>query len=261
MAGYLEAITKADRTNLGSTTSMSTSTSLNSMRSLPDQPPQKIGYPNQQQLQKESMGEHKQHGASNKGGVMSLSLFEILEAQDEDSHLEETSCGEFAFVEVTPDDFTVCHDMTTKMHLPEPRQHEVQHPAPLQHAATFHVSSDPASRHDDAKDAETPSSVTVRNTFIHIGPSTEPEATVGWSSCPGVVMSTEFHTKYPAMEKNHILDVCRPCAYFLIKKDGCRAGDQCNWCHLCPVAAIKRKKKEKVRALKERDRLASERGA
>merc|ERR1712060_524065 len=110
---------------------------------------------------------------------------------------------------------TVCHDMITKMHIPEPRQSVPLQPAPLQHAATFHVSSDPAARQSVAKDEETP--MTVRNTFIHIGPSTEPEAMLQWSSCPGVIMSTEFQTKSPAMEQDHIRDVCRPCAYFLVK--------------------------------------------
>lgn len=195
------------------------------------------------------------------------------------SELEETSTGEFAFIEVRPSDSNICHDafiVSLEQYLapstpPSPKgppsskdmehlEHlllpssSMQTPNNLQHAATFHISSS-HEKESWSKLAETP--VTVKNTFIHdIGPEVEhPESSTNWSSCPGVVMNREFSTKYPKMEENHLKNDCRPCAYFLMKVDGCRAGGDCHFCHLCPVGAIKKKKKEKVKALKERDRI------
>lgn len=183
--------------------------------------------------------------------------------REEFRYLEETSTGEFAFIQVTSDDSTVCHDVPIassvstsddEAHLPrgpvnalsKPAKEERQ-PAPLQHAATFHISSSPEKLQ-----------VTVKNTFIHgIGDELEPTDMENphWSSCPAVFMTGEHHTIYPLMEDTHIKGDCRPCAYFLTKTDGCRAGGQCNFCHLCPLGAIKKKKKEKVKLLRERDRL------
>jgi len=206
------------------------------------------------------------------------------------SGLEETSTGEFAFIEVRPSDSNICHDgyiVSLEHHLapptpPSPKgPQSARHPQPdmchvsecskdkertllptsalqsqnpLQHAATFHVSSS-GDKESWSKLAQTP--VTVKNTFIHdIGPEVEnPESSTNWSSCPGVVMSKEFSTKYPKMEANHVKGDCRPCAYFLMKVDGCRAEGDCHFCHLCPLGAIKKKKKEKVKLLKERDRI------
>ena len=33
-------------------------------------------------------------------------------------------------------------------------------------------------------------------------------------------------------------------ASFLIKKDGCRWGADCEFCHLCPIGEVKKRKKE-----------------
>jgi len=215
------------------------------------------------------------------------------------SELEETSTGEFAFIEVRPSDSNICHDafivsldqysapptppspkgpQSARPHSPvcfivsessKDRDHlehtvlpssAIQSQNPLQHAATFHISSslekESWSRLAATSDiSDTP--VTVKNTFIHdIGPEVEhPESSTNWSSCPPMVMTKEFSTKYPKMDTNHIKGDCRPCAYFLMKVDGCRAGGDCHFCHLCPVGAIKKKKKEKVKQLKERDRI------
>eukprot|EP00931_Biecheleriopsis_adriatica_P070004 TRINITY_DN4380_c0_g2_i1.p1 TRINITY_DN4380_c0_g2~~TRINITY_DN4380_c0_g2_i1.p1 ORF type:complete len:214 (-),score=26.24 TRINITY_DN4380_c0_g2_i1:295-879(-) len=35
----------------------------------------------------------------------------------------------------------------------------------------------------------------------------------------------------------HHLGNCRPCMYFHFKKDGCRRGDACDFCHLCTKEA------------------------
>eukprot|EP00930_Biecheleria_cincta_P104500 TRINITY_DN9684_c0_g1_i1.p1 TRINITY_DN9684_c0_g1~~TRINITY_DN9684_c0_g1_i1.p1 ORF type:complete len:181 (-),score=34.08 TRINITY_DN9684_c0_g1_i1:349-891(-) len=39
---------------------------------------------------------------------------------------------------------------------------------------------------------------------------------------------------------------CKPCAYFHKKEDGCRQGDDCPFCHLCPPGEIIVRKKEKL---------------
>jgi len=49
----------------------------------------------------------------------------------------------------------------------------------------------------------------------------------------------------------HALGQCKPCAYFWYKKDGCRKGEECEFCHLCQKGEIKRRKKNRVQLLKE----------
>lgn len=130
--------------------------------------------------------------------------------------------------------------------------------APLQHAATFNegmgskdVSKDvPSSSNDPIKEA-----LPVRNTFIHFaeacdGPGEPP---FQWSSAPAIMMLKEFHTRYPKMEVAHLRGACRPCVYFTKKEDGCRWGADCEFCHLCPVGSVQRKRKEKVKALREKE--------
>lgn len=52
------------------------------------------------------------------------------------------------------------------------------------------------------------------------------------------------------MELLHMVGECTPCAYFWYKKDGCRQGSDCAFCHLCPKGEIKKRKKDKIRSLK-----------
>mmetsp|Transcript_51212 Transcript_51212/g.94745 ORF Transcript_51212/g.94745 Transcript_51212/m.94745 type:complete len:287 (+) Transcript_51212:80-940(+) len=49
----------------------------------------------------------------------------------------------------------------------------------------------------------------------------------------------------PSYEKAmaHERGECRPCAFFLYKDDGCRWGDSCSFCHLCPKGEIKARRK------------------
>jgi len=49
--------------------------------------------------------------------------------------------------------------------------------------------------------------------------------------------------------RSHNEGLCNPCAWYH-HKDGCRHGESCEYCHLCPVGEIKRRKKEKQRVLK-----------
>lgn len=48
----------------------------------------------------------------------------------------------------------------------------------------------------------------------------------------------------------HALGKCTPCAYFAHKKDGCRLGDECQFCHTCKKGEIKRRKKELINQMK-----------
>jgi hypothetical protein len=51
------------------------------------------------------------------------------------------------------------------------------------------------------------------------------------------------------MEMKHTTGECQPCAYFAFRSDGCRQGDDCEFCHLCTKGQAKAKKKEKVKKL------------
>jgi len=48
----------------------------------------------------------------------------------------------------------------------------------------------------------------------------------------------------------HALGQCTPCAYFWYKKDGCRQGEACQFCHVCKKGEIKKRKKDRVHQLK-----------
>eukprot|EP00931_Biecheleriopsis_adriatica_P113445 TRINITY_DN8849_c0_g1_i1.p1 TRINITY_DN8849_c0_g1~~TRINITY_DN8849_c0_g1_i1.p1 ORF type:complete len:246 (+),score=50.98 TRINITY_DN8849_c0_g1_i1:80-817(+) len=53
-----------------------------------------------------------------------------------------------------------------------------------------------------------------------------------------------------AVRQVHDPSSCKPCAYYLYKVDGCRQGDLCQFCHLCPKGTLKKQKKEKKRMLR-----------
>mmetsp|Transcript_144745 Transcript_144745/g.360900 ORF Transcript_144745/g.360900 Transcript_144745/m.360900 type:complete len:348 (+) Transcript_144745:128-1171(+) len=48
----------------------------------------------------------------------------------------------------------------------------------------------------------------------------------------------------------HDRGACKPCAYFHQKEDGCRWGIACEFCHVCLPGEIKKRKREKVKAMK-----------
>lgn len=129
--------------------------------------------------------------------------------------------------------------------------------ATLQHASTFTEGAE-ASASKAEKEA-----LPVKHTFIHFktqGVGDGPvEPALQWSSAPAIIMNTEFHTKYPAMEGAHIRGDCRPCVYFTKKTDGCRWGADCEFCHLCPTGSLQRKRKEKVKAIREQEFLEKRR--
>lgn len=59
----------------------------------------------------------------------------------------------------------------------------------------------------------------------------------------------------------HDSSACKPCAYFFGKEDGCRWGDTCRFCHLCPPGMLKLKKKKKIQMLKELRRRQKSEGS
>jgi len=53
-----------------------------------------------------------------------------------------------------------------------------------------------------------------------------------------------------AVMAKHVSGDCNPCAYYMIMADGCRNGENCNFCHLCDRAEIKRQKRQRAKAMK-----------
>lgn len=118
--------------------------------------------------------------------------------------------------------------------------------------------------------AENFGEVTVRNTFIHFDLDDEeedpPRPLRRCASAPGLLRSEAVSAPSADAAKaasamvvasdqmiwEHKHGECRPCAYFLFKPDGCRHGPDCEFCHLCTVNDIKRRKKERSKQGKSR---------
>jgi len=54
----------------------------------------------------------------------------------------------------------------------------------------------------------------------------------------------------PLDQQTHISGKCTPCNYFWYKVDGCRMGSECTFCHICPKGEIKKRKKDKIKELR-----------
>jgi hypothetical protein len=54
----------------------------------------------------------------------------------------------------------------------------------------------------------------------------------------------------------HGIGQCLPCAWAW-RPNGCKAGSSCNYCHLCPDGELKRRKKEKIAAIRAGERMAA----
>jgi hypothetical protein len=46
----------------------------------------------------------------------------------------------------------------------------------------------------------------------------------------------------------HASGECRPCSFFVFRPDGCRWGNDCDFCHLCDVSSIRKAKRERRKA-------------
>merc|ERR1712187_1039052 len=62
--------------------------------------------------------------------------------------------------------------------------------------------------------------------------------------------AAEDVTELTSKELLHFKGDCQPCAYFAFRTDGCRTGDDCEFCHLCTKSQAKSKKKQKAQKLK-----------
>lgn len=54
----------------------------------------------------------------------------------------------------------------------------------------------------------------------------------------------------PLDQQMHTSGQCTPCNYFWYKVDGCRMGSECTFCHICPKGEIKKRKKDKIKELR-----------
>lgn len=110
--------------------------------------------------------------------------------------------------------------------------------------------------------AELPETVelAVKNTFIHFdGTDSESEGEETLSSrkdgrqatCPDPVQRRAFRTKTGLRRRQqaklelHQSGNCKPCCFFAFKADGCRHGDDCEYCHFCTRRDIRRWKKSR----------------
>jgi len=103
----------------------------------------------------------------------------------------------------------------------------------------------------------------VKRTFIHYDTST---SDADWlssdddgqfkrltksASAPSIMIH-DTPIDRQAMVDLHARGECSPCAYFYHKRDGCRWGEDCKFCHTCPPDEIKKRKKLKMKAVKEK---------
>jgi hypothetical protein len=89
----------------------------------------------------------------------------------------------------------------------------------------------------------------VQNTFIHYRPIADGGR--DWLSSPSKMLQKSFHTIWPNHESAHNRGECKPCAYHLYKTDGCRWGNDCQFCHLCKRGELKKRKKERAKSMRE----------
>lgn len=108
-------------------------------------------------------------------------------------------------------------------------------------------------------------SLPVKATFIHfdVAEFSSEDAAVPMlkrsASAASILMTCPYTTVQPLMQEVHERGECKPCAYFLLKVDGCRWGANCEFCHLCPPGELKKRKKEKAKTMKiEEQRVRSE---
>eukprot|EP00435_Cladocopium_sp_Y103_P044393 s2509_g12.t1 len=79
-------------------------------------------------------------------------------------------------------------------------------------------------------------------------------STVATSSSTGSGRATpQLEEKWAA----HQAGRCRPCGYFNIKGDGCRLGDDCEYCHFCTEQDLKTRKRSFKRKVRSEKRAAA----
>lgn len=91
------------------------------------------------------------------------------------------------------------------------------------------------------------SCLTIKNTFFDY--SCDDEATGQQASLKRTSSAPGSLDRFAGSQ--HDSSACKPCAYFFGKEDGCRLGDSCKFCHLCPPGMMKLKKKKKIQMMRE----------
>jgi hypothetical protein len=95
----------------------------------------------------------------------------------------------------------------------------------------------------------------VKNTFIQFEGETPHEVSSRCRSAPAVLLTAPFLSKSVLVQEAHEQGLCRPCAYFWRKEDGCRRGAACHFCHLCQ-SRHRRHRKAKDKMLSVQDPFA-----
>jgi hypothetical protein len=100
----------------------------------------------------------------------------------------------------------------------------------------------------------------TKNTFIHFADHSVSDIDPLHVSAPPGLETVKFQTK-ETQESLHYKQLCRPCVYQATRADGCRAGDDCPFCHLCTKTDLKNRKKMKKQLLKAAGVAAAEQEA
>lgn len=118
--------------------------------------------------------------------------------------------------------------------------------------------SEPIDYVEDSHEMDAPP---VKNTFVHFNKEQlvdcsgallggETRQLSRSSSAPSIVLTSPF--KHFTMTEMHDRGHCNPCAYLYTKRDGCRLGAECKFCHLCPADELKNRKKQRTKESKAR---------
>jgi len=99
----------------------------------------------------------------------------------------------------------------------------------------------------------------MKNTFIHFDTSDDEDEQPKLRSevtCPSIIQQGIFRTNSAQIREKrqkeaelHACGECRPCAYFAFKKDGCRMGEDCEFCHLCDRSQVRRWQRARAKAM------------
>ncbi|CAE8620837.1 unnamed protein product [Polarella glacialis] len=89
----------------------------------------------------------------------------------------------------------------------------------------------------------------------HDGPGTESPAPATTTMSTATLLLARLLTT-AIKDEAHRLGQCRPCSYFALKKDGCRQGDDCPFCHACTYEEVRIFRKELLKGKRAHQRHA-----
>jgi hypothetical protein len=108
---------------------------------------------------------------------------------------------------------------------------------------------------DMVADYPVATTIPTKNTFVHFSKDDVDMSAQAMlsksSSAPAICLNHPFKVLVPPTPTElHERGECTPCAYFSLKADGCRRGDACMFCHLCPAEELFNRKRLKRKASK-----------